>query len=371
MEALQLRRYSPGYFDLLAHPSYDRFWETFDVAAKHPKFEVPAYHLTGWYDSLLNGTLANFSGLRANAGTEHARRNQRLIVGPWTHARPGPNTTTIGDVDFGPTAGFDSEALVIRWFRHWMGGAPGTPVADWDGPPVRLFVMGENRWRDEQEWPLRRAQLTQFYLHSERGARGLDGDGRLDRTSPTFGPQPPDTFTYDPAKPVPTGRFGAYSRMPVDRRDIQRRDDVLVYTSEPLTAPLEVTGPVQLVLTVASNAKDTDFTAALSDVHPDGTARALTDGILRARYRNGKMAPELLVPDRRYELRIDVGATSNVFLPGHRIRLEVSSSNFPRYDRNPNTGTAFGSEAATVVAHQTVFHDSTARSYLVLPVIPR
>ena len=397
MEALQVRRYSPGYFDLLAHPSYDAFWTTFDVAARHPQFEVPAYHLTGWYDSLLNGTLANFSGLRRNAGTERARRNQRLIVGPWTHARPTVATTKIGDVDFGSTAGFDSEGLIIRWFRHWMpamapeavpaavGGentsdipvphsslspASMTPAPDWPGAPVRLFLMGENTWRDEQEWPLSRARLTQFFLHSGRGANGrLSGDGRLDRTPPAA--ESPDAFTYDPAKPVPTGLFGAYSRMPVDRREIQTRDDVLVYTSDAFSAPLEVTGPVQLVLWIASSAKDTDFTAALSDVYPDGTARALTDGIVRARYRTSKTAPALLVPGTKYEVRIDVGATGNVFLPGHRLRLEVSSSNFPRYDRNPNTGAPFATDAATQVAYQTVFHDGDSRSHLVLPVIPR
>ncbi len=397
IEALQLRRYSPGYFDLLQHPSYDTFWTTFDVAAKHPQFEVPAYHLTGWYDSLLNGTLANFSGLRANAGTEQARRNQRLIVGPWTHARPTAATTKIGDVDFGAGAGFDSEALIVRWFQHWMpsSGTPaegarptpgrveqsgrvgetGLPRAserpDWPGAPVRLFLMGENRWRDEEEWPLRRAQPTQFFLHSTRGANGLAGDGRLDRAAPANGAAPSDTFTYDPQTPVPTGLFGAYSRMPVDRREIQRRPDVLVYTSDPLSAALEVTGPITAVLYVASSAKDTDFTAAISDVQPDGSARALTDGIVRARYRASRTTPELLTPGTRYELRIDVGATGNVFLPGHRIRLEVSSSNFPRYDRNPNTGAPFGTDAATVTARQTVFHEPGALSHLILPVIPR
>ena len=370
MEALQLRRYSPGYFDLLAHPSYDNFWETFDVAAKHAKFEVPAYHLTGWYDSLLNGTLANFSGLRANAGTDHARRNQRLIVGPWTHARPGPNTSKIGDVDFGPTAGFDSEALVIRWFRHWMGGAPGTTAPDWDGPPVRIFVMGENRWRDEQEWPPARAKATSYYLQSGGAANTLAGDGRLSPTAPAAS-QRPDTFTYDPAKPVPTGAFGAYSRAPGDRRNTQKRPDVLVYTSDPLTQPLEVTGPVRLVFWASSSARDTDFTAAISDVHTDGTARALTDGILRARYRASRTTPALLTPDQPTEFTIEVGATSNVFLPGHRIRVEVSSSNFPRYDRNPNTGAPFATDAATVVARQTVFHDAGHPSRLVLPVVPR
>ena len=231
--------------------------------------------------------------------------------------------------------------------------------------------MGENRWRDEQEWPLRRAQLMQFFLHSARGANGLGGDGRLDRTPPGSSPEQPDSFTYDPESPVPTGLFGAYSRMPVDRREIQQRSDVLVYTSDPLTAPLEVTGPITAVLYIASSAKDTDFTAAISDVQPDGTARALTDGITRARYRKSKTTPELLVPGTRYEVRIDVGATGNVFLPGHRIRLEVSSSNFPRYDRNPNTGAPFATDATTVTARQTVFHAPDAASHLILPVIPR
>jgi len=373
MRVLEVDNYSPGYFDLLAHPSYDRFWETFDVAAKHPQFQVPAYHLTGWYDSLLNGTLANFAGLREHAGTERARRNQRLIVGPWTHARPSAGTRAIGDVDFGPDAGFDSEALIVRWFRHWMPlpvpPAPAPPP-DWTGAPVRIFVMGDNRWRDEQEWPLRRAVPTAYHLLSDGKANTRDGDGRLVPT-PAPATQAHDTFAYDPSNPVPTGAFGAYSRAPNDRRPMQQRQDVLVYTSAPMTAPLEVTGPVRLVLWAASSAPDTDFTAALSDVQPDGTARALTDGIVRARYRASRTQPSLLAPGQPYEFTIEVGATSNVFLPGHRLRLEVSSSNFPRWDRNPNTGKPFATDGATAVARQTVFHDAARPSRLVLPVVPR
>jgi hypothetical protein len=366
MSALDLRRYSPGYFDMLAHPSFDRFWSTFDIAARHATFEVPAYHLTGWYDSLLNGTLANYAGLAARAATDRARRNQRLIVGPWTHARPGPDTTRIGDVDYGPAAGFDSEALMIRWFRHWLGSGE-TP--DDPGPPVRIFVMGENRWRDEREWPLARARATAFHLHSDGRANTLAGDGRLDPTPPGER-QPPDTFIYDSANPVPTGAAGAYSRTPADQRTVEARPDVLVYSTAPLEQPMEVTGPVQLVLWAASSAPDTDFTAKLVDVLPDGTARALTDGILRARYRRSRSMPELLTPGRPEELVIDVGATSNVFLPGHRIRLEVSSSNFPRFDRNPNTGAPFGTSAELTKAEQTVFHDAARPSRLVLPVVP-
>ncbi len=357
MDALELKRYMPGYFEMLAHPSYDDYWATFDVAARHSRFEVPAYHLTGWYDALLNGTLRNFSGLRAGAGTDRARKNQRLIVGPWTHARPNAGSTTIGTVSYGPDAGLDSFEMMVAWFDHWMRKDAGT---DYPGPPVRIFVMGENRWRDESEWPLRRARQTEYFL----------GGGRsLSRAAPGVA-EAPDTFDYDPANPVPTGATGAYSRAPTDQRAVESRPDVLVYSTEPLTAAVEVTGPVTLTLWVSSSAKDTDFTGRLVDVHPDGTARALTDGILRARYRSGKTKPVLLEPGKPYELTIDLGATSNRFLPGHRIRLEVSSSNFPRYDRNPNTGAPFGQSAELVVARQTIWHDRSRPSRLVVPVVP-
>ncbi len=365
--ALDLAQYAPGYFDMLAHPSRDPFWDRFDVAARHARFRVPAFHLTGWYDALLTGTLANFAGLRANAAIDIARRNQRLIVGAWTHARPNAASRRIGAVDYGPTAGFDSESLMVAWFRHWLGDAP--PRGDFPGPPVRLFVMGENRWRDEQEWPLARARATTLHLASDGAANSRHGNGRL-TWEPATGAVA-DTFTYDPRTPVPTGTSGAYSRAPTDQRALEERRDILVYTSAPLDRPVEVTGPVQLVLWVASSARDTDFTARLVDVHPDGTARALTDGILRARYRASKQQPELLTPHEPVVLTIDVGATSNVFLAGHAIRLEVSSSNFPRYDRNPNTGATFATDSVTIPARQTVFHDQARPSRLVLPLIPR
>lgn len=367
MNELELRRFSPAYFEMLARPSYDAFWSTFDVAMRHAQFTVPAYHLTGWYDALLSGTLRNFSGLSANAETPWARRNQRLIVGPWTHASPDPNTTAIGEVAFGPDAGFDAETLRLRWFRHWLGDGA---ASDFPGPPVRLFVMGENRWRDEQEWPLARAMETPFFLESDGAANTLAGDGRLSLARTPDG-APRDTFSYDPADPVPSGESGSYSRAPSDQRAVEQRRDVLVYSSAPLREALEVTGPVRLVLFIASSAPDTDFTARLVDVHPDGTARALTDGIQRVRYRGGRSSPTLLAPGEVAELTIDVGATSNLFLPGHRIRLEVSSSNFPRYDRNLNTGALFGTDRTPVAAYQQVFHDAPRPSRLILPVIPR
>jgi putative CocE/NonD family hydrolase len=366
MNAMRVRELSPAYFEMLDNPSYNAFWETFDVAARHSRFEVPAYHLTGWYDTLVNGTIANFTGLRAHAGTERARAGQRLIVGPWTHARPSPGTTSIGDVDYGPEAGFDSWQLMVDWFDYWLRDGSAAVL---DRAPVRIFVMGENRWRDEQEWPLARAVETPYYLHSGGRANSREGDGTLRTTRP--GDLPPDRFVYDPWHPVPTGASGGYSRLPADQRDIEMREDVLVYTSAPLEAPLEVTGPVTLYLWADSSAPDTDFTAKLVDVLPDGTARALTDGIIRARYRGSRTTPELLVPGRPEEFRVDLGATSNLFLPGHRIRLEVSSSNFPRFDRNPNTGGVFGEDAELRRATQTVHHSSQRPSRLVLPVVPR
>lgn len=366
IDALDLRRFAPAYYEMLDHPSYDEYWTRFDIEARHDRFRAPAYHLTGWYDTLLTGTLRNFTGLRAHAATESARRYQRLIVGPWTHARPTLRSTRIGDVDFGPDAGMSAQDLYERWFAYWLQGGDASVVA---GAPVRIFVMGENRWRDEQEWPLARARATAYYLHSGGRANTLNGDGSLSTGAPSD--EPADRYAYDPRDPVPTGAIGGYSRIPSDQRETERRRDVLVYTSAPLERDMEVTGPLSVTLWIASSARDTDFTAKLSDVFPDGSARALNDGILRARYRRSKTKPELLAPGEPTEITIDVGATSNLFRAGHRIRLDVSSSNFPRFDRNPNTGGVFGDEAELRTAEQTVLHDGRHPSRLVLPVIPR
>jgi N-acyl-D-amino-acid deacylase len=230
--------------------------------------------------------------------------------------------------------------------------------------------MGANEWRDEQEWPLARARQTAYYLSSAGRANTLNGNGVLDTALPPAS-SPADRYTYDPAKPVPTGVSGGYSRTPADQRTVEARDDVLVYTSAPLTEDVEVTGPLAATLWIASSARDTDFTARLVDVFPDGTARALADGILRVRYRNGPAAPVLLSPGEPTEITIDLGATSNLFKAGHRIRLEVSSSNFPRFDRNPNTGGTFGEDRDVQKAEQRILHDAAHPSRLLLPVVPR
>ena len=366
VNALEIRKYAPGYFLMLDHPTFDAYWSTFDIEARHHQFEVPAYHLSGWYDTLLTGTLRNFSGLRAHAATEQARRYQRLVIGPWTHARPTLQSTKIGDVDFGPEAGLDSQELIARWFSYWLQDGDRAVI---EGPPVRIFVMGENRWRDEQEWPLARAHSTPYYLSGGGHANTAGGDGVL--ASQSSSKDAADHFEFDPSNPVPTGAQSGYSRTPSDQREAEKRQDVLVYTTAPLPADLEVTGPISVTLWVASSARDTDFTAKLVDVFPDGTARALNDGILRARYRESAARTALLAPGQPVEITIDVGATSNLFKAGHRIRLDISSSNFPRFDRNPNTGGVFGEDSELLTARQTVLHDAKHPSRLVLPVVPR
>jgi hypothetical protein len=255
---------------------------------------------------------------------------------------------------------------MLRWFEYWLKRGDRSILAT---APIRIFVMGDNRWREELEWPLTRAVPTPYFLGSGGLANTLTGDGSL-RLEPAED-QPPDRFVYDPWDPVPTGTAGGYSRAPRDQRDIEARRDVLVYTSMALERELEVTGPLTLVLWASSSTRDTDFTGKLLDVHPDGRALPLNDGILRARYRKSRSSPEPLAPGEPVELTLDLGATSNVFLPGHRVRLEVSSSNFPRYDRNPNTGNPVAHESRLERADQTVYHDRERPSRLILPVVPR
>jgi putative CocE/NonD family hydrolase len=278
----------------------------------------------GWYDNFAQSDLEAFSILRRKG---HA---SRIIVGPWPHDL----FYRFANVDFGPDSRAPLRQLQFDWFDHWLQqpGAVRDASAATD-PPLRIFVMGANRWRDEQEWPLARAVETPFFLTSKGKANTVRGDGRLEPRQPRRGT--PDRFAYDPADPVPTAG-GAVCCNPMripwgpkDQREVERRRDVLVYTSAPLKAPVEVTGPVRVVLYVSTTAPDTDFTAKLVDVFPDGSAINLCDGILRLRYRDSIERPALAQPGRVYPIAIDAGVTSNEFARGHRIRLEVSSSNFP------------------------------------------
>ncbi|MDO8433010.1 MAG: CocE/NonD family hydrolase [Candidatus Binatus sp.] len=361
---------APYFFDWLAHPAYDQYWKALSIEESHAKINVPALNIGGWYDIFQGGTLRNFSGMRSHGPAGAARTGNRLIVGPWSHAVPFSNL--VGAVDFGIRSSpisVDIDGAQLRFFDQYLKGKPAG-----DDAPVRLFVMGINEWRDETEWPIARTEWRRYYLHSRGSANSLYGDGALSTDAP--GHDPADTFLYNPIDPVPTvgGGLccyaGALQGGAFDQQAVEHRADVLVYSTEPLATDVEVTGPIELTLYASSSSPDTDFTAKLVDVSPCGAAINLTDGIIRARWRQSRSTPAMLTPGRVEEFKIDLWSTSNVFKQGHRIRLEVSSSNFPRFDRNPNTGHDLFADAEMRPAMQTVMHDASFASYLTLPVIP-
>lgn len=359
---------APYFRDWLDHESDDEFWSRWSVEKSHSKLKVPAYHLGGWYDIFLQGTLKNFQRLKQL----HPEVPHYLTIGPWNHSGPRPHR--VGELDFGTESDLDTDGELLEWADLMLKQKLNRLT---HRTPVRIFVMGKNVWRDEEQWPLLRAVPQNYFLHSVRGAQGASGDGVLDLQSPAN--ELADAFTYDPSNPVPTlggplccSREAINGAGPFDQNRVEARVDVLVYSTHPLLEEMEVTGPVHVVLYVGSDAPDTDFTAKLVDVHPDGRAYNLAEGILRMRRREGlaRLAPKLQ-KDKVYRIEIDLVATSNVFTVGHRIRLEVSSSNFPRFDRNLNTGEPLKTARRMRNAHNRVFHTSSYPSHLVLPIVAR
>lgn len=361
---------APYYYDWLAHPNYDDYWKAISLEENYAHIQVPALHIAAWYDIFLGGSLRNYERLKTQAGSEAARSEQRLVVEIGGHSG-GWDQRKIGDVDFGPNAPHDNDEIVLRWYDFLLKGEQNEFA---EKKLVRIFVMGKNEWRDEDDWPLARAKATKYFLRSGGKANGSSGDGVLNTQSPAA--EAKDSFVYDPANPVPTvgGPLCCDSLHlapgPRDQRPVEERKDVLVYTTEPFTKDTEVTGPVTLDLYAGTSAKDTDFTAKLVDVWPDGFAQNLTEGILRLRYRNQREHPEAVKPGEVYHLTLDLWATSNVFLTGHRLRLEVSSSNFPRFARNLNTGEEAATGTQMTTATNTIYHDKEHPSALVLPMVP-
>ncbi|MDX3909275.1 MAG: CocE/NonD family hydrolase [Sphingobium sp.] len=359
--------------DILDHPDYDDFWKKQDFRPAIPQMTAPPLCLAGWYDLFVNASVKDFVKFRAGAATEEARAGARLVIGPWDHLN---YTGRYPDRDFGLAASsdmVDSSAVHVRHFDRWLRGDVSANAND---APVRIFVMGIDQWRDEQEWPLPDTQYVEYFLGGEGPANTSAGAGTLTREAP--GEDRRDTLLYDPSRPVPTAGgsllpdgFGFIG--PVDQRRIDGRDDILCFASPVLDHDVEVTGFVKMRLFVSSSAVDTDFTAKLVDVFPDGRAINLCDGIIRMRYREGLSSPTMMEPGRVYEAEIDMQVTSNVFLAGHRIRVDISSSNFPRYDRNSNTGGFIAREAEKdmLVAVNRVHHGALYPSRLILPVIER
>lgn len=359
----------PFFRDWITHPDYDDYWKAQSIEERYQSIDIPVLQVGGWYDVLVNGTFHNFMGMKHQGGSHLSRTNQRAIVGPWIHN--AGEITTAGELDFGKASIVDLREIELRWFDHWLKGISNGVEHD---SSLRIFVMGSNEWRDEHEWPLARTEFTPYYFHSGGSANSLEGNGNLSPIKPNDEPQ--DHYVYNPSFPVPT-RGGNTCCNPelvpwgvYDQRPIEYRTDILVYTSEPLKQDLEVTGPVTVKLYASTDGSDTDFTAKLIDVHPDGYAVNLCDNILRARYRESRNYQKLLEPGQTYEFTIDLWVTSNVFFKGHRIRVDISSSNFPRFDRNFNTGKDQSRDTSLRIAHQTVSHDRAHPSHIILPVIP-
>ena len=345
--------------DWASHPDADAYWKAIDGGQRARDLQAPVLLMAGWSDPFLPSQLHDFETTRAQADLRVAQET-RLIIGPWSHAESMrfPDGTT-GDA-YRPA----SLAPSIPWFDHQLLGRPLDPSL---AAPVRLFVMGENVWRDEQEWPLARARPMKFYLRGGGHANTAQGDGRLTMAPPADS-EPPDTYVYDPTNPVPThGGAMLSSRAGMrEQGDVERRQDVLVYSTEPLTSDLEITGPVSATLNVRTTAASTDFTVKLVDVFPNGKAYNVSDGILRRAYPKGDGPGGIA-----QAVTIELWPTSMLFRQGHRIRIEVSSSNYPRYDRNTNTGRKSATDDSPVAATQTINHSSQRLSSILLPVVPR
>jgi putative CocE/NonD family hydrolase len=362
-----IRSLAPYFLDWLAHPDYDEYWKRWSIEDHYSDIKVPMLTVAAWYDIFQGGSLRNYIGVKLNGGSDAARHGQRLLVTVGGHAGSGRK---IGEVDFGPAADFKEDDVILSWYDHLFKNATNEFAVP---QPVRIFVMGANQWRDEDEWPLSRTRQVRYFLHSGGKANSVSGDGVLSSAAPHA--ESADRYIYDPVNPAPTigGPLCCDSPHlgpgPRDQRPVEARNDVLVYSTPMLSGDLEITGPITLELFASSSAVDTDFTAKLVDVWPDGFAQNLTEGIIRARYRESQEKPTFLNPGQTYKFTVDLWSTSNLFRKGHRLRLEISSSNFPRFDRNLNTGGDSSSARNPVPATNSIYHDAEHPSALILPAV--
>ena len=347
----------PNLRDWMMHPEHDLYWDRTSIGDGYSKINASVFAIGGWYDILLKGTIDNFLKMTSPCITPEIRNKQKLLIGPWVHDE---GKRKVGELDFGEEAVLDEPELMLRWFDNQLKGIDNGIVEE---PPVKIFVMGENKWRFENEWPLARTIYQNYYFHSRGNANTLTGDGFLDMNLSKE--KTSDKFIYDPENPARTvGSMGPY-----DQLEVEKRTDVLVYSTPPLKNDIEVTGPVFAIVFASSSARNTDFTAKLVDVYPDGRAIRICEGIIRADHRNPSVPPSNIEPGKIYKYKIDLWATSNVFKKDHQIRVEISSSNFPRFDRNLNTGNYFATDTDWVKAEQIIYHDEEYPSCIVLPVI--
>jgi putative CocE/NonD family hydrolase len=352
---------SPWWDEMMRHPNLDELWRACSYQDAWPRIAVPALNITGWWDMNFPGAPLNFVGMRQHGQTASIRQAQQLIIGPWPHRVN--LTRELNGIDFGDKAVVNLDDYTVRFYDRWLKGVENGLETD---PRVHVFVIGASEWWTADDWPLPEAEPTPFYFHSRGRANSLKGDGVLSTAQP--GAEPADAYAYDPADPI--GLFWNLKDGPVDDRIPSIRDDMLCYTSEPLAESLDVVGPVSCVLYASSSARDTDWHVRLVDVHPDGAARFLCHGMLRARFRESFEAPTLLDPETVYRFAFEMDACGVRFLPGHRIRVEVMSSWFPEYDRNTNSGAENNfQDDQLVVAHNRVYHETGRTSHIVLPIV--
>ncbi|MFZ6001563.1 MAG: CocE/NonD family hydrolase [Bacteroidota bacterium] len=363
-----LKKYAPEYYQWLSHPDSSAWWDFLNMENDFVKFRNPVFLESGWYDAAYGpeGATRAFNKMKSQAATDVARDKTILILGPWNHTSLNTRKTKFGEVQFGTNAGVDYDAELISWFDGLLKDKPGKNQL----APVNIFVMGENKWRGENEWPLKRANTTSFYLHSAGKAAIDKNDGTLSTTLPQK--EKADSYVFDPSSPLWDVSYE--KSYPYNQRENESRSDVAVFTSAPLAADTEVTGEIAMELFVSSSATDTDFSFTLCDVTPDGTSinlHGLDAGYLRMRYRNSLGKQELMKPGEVYKIRIGQVYTANLFKRGHRIRVYVTSSKAPHYDPNPNTGTEIATEKKLIPATNTIYHDAAHPSRLLLPVVPR
>ena len=353
------------YRDWLIHESYDDYWKSISDEERFNKISVPVYTLGGWFDIFIMGTINGYVGMKNHGATPEARAGARMIIGPWGHG----STQSYGGVDFTPIAFIDVFELQLRFYDYYLKGIKNGLDLE---KPVQLFYMGENKWRSETDWPIPGTEYRQLYLNSNGAANSVRGDGSLTFAKPTKSVA--DTYIYDPQNPIPTTGGNnccgtPTTAGPADQRPLERREDILVYTSDFLEESLTIAGPVKMKLFATTDGPDTDWMIKLIDVYPNGNSMPVSEGILRARFRKGLDKINLLTPNQQYEYDIDLTGTANVFQPGHRIRVDITSSNFPQFDRNPNTGEPLGSHSKVRIAKQTIFHGGANLSHIVLPIV--
>ncbi len=368
-----LKALEPWYLDWLAHPTDDAYWQKWSISRDYSRIHVPALIIGGWYDLFLEGTLENYEGVKAHGGTADARKDVHLMIVPGGHSASG---TRVGAYDFGKSATANTFQIMLDWYKHLFLGQ-NNAVSQWE--PVRYYQMGTDVWKQDSTWPPPQASTVAFYLHSAGKANTLSGNGSLStEVNDPNANAAPDRYVYNPANPVPTlGGSMCCDGADVpngiqDQRPDEKRPDVLVFTTPVLQKDLDVTGPVSMTLYVSSSAPDTDFTAVLVDVAPDGSDHNIATGILRMRYRDHDYTTATFMkPGQIYKVNLNMWATSNVFLAGHRLRVDVSSSNFPRWDRNLNTTQSPESGSHFVEATNVIYHDAAHPSSLNLPVMPQ